>query len=103
MRQVPPPKPMESASHTRRGSMASPGHVRSTPSIAWPTDLLAAFCLRMSTQGMCVSQALMQNDRRYGLEQLAHAHNMADDTLRVMAVQLFRHFEALQSGISDHH
>ena len=69
----------------------------------WPHDLLEAFCLRMSSQGMCVSRALMQHDRRYGLEQLTHAHNMADDTLRVMAVQLFRHFEARQSGISRPH
>lgn len=69
----------------------------------WPNDLLEAFCLRMSSQGMCVSRALMQHDRRYGLEQLSHAHNMADDALRVMAVQLFRHFEARQSGISASH
>ncbi len=69
----------------------------------WPRDLLEAFCLRMSSQGMCVSRALMQHDRRYGLEQLSHAHNMADDTLRVMAVQLFRHFESRQSGISGPH
>lgn len=69
----------------------------------WPHDLLEAFCLRMSSQGMCVSRALMQHDRRYGLEQLTHAHNMADDALRMMAVQLFRHFEAHQSGISRPH
>ena len=69
----------------------------------WPHDLLEAFCLRMSSQGMCVSSALMQHDRRYGLEQLSHAHNMADDALRTMAVQMFRHFEARQSGISGPH
>lgn len=69
----------------------------------WPRDLLEAFCLRMSSQGMCVSRALMQHDRRYGLEQLTHAHNMADDALRAMAVQLFRHFEARQSGIPAQH
>lgn len=69
----------------------------------WPHDLLEAFCLRMSSHGMCVSRALMQHDRRYGLEQLSHAHNMADDALRVMAVQLFRYFEARQSGISGPH
>ena len=69
----------------------------------WPRDLLEAFCLRMSSQGMCVSNALMQHDRRYGLEQLSHAHNMADEVLRTMAGQLFRHFEARQSGISGPH
>lgn len=78
---------------------------RHTPAASqlWPHDLLEAFCLRMASQGMCVSRALMQHDRRYGLEQLTHAHNMADDALRVMAVQLFRHFEARQSGISRPH
>lgn len=70
---------------------------------AWPVELLEQFCLRMSSQGMCVSRALMICDRRYALEQLAHAHNMADDTLRIMAVQLFRHFEARQSGIAGLH
>ena len=70
---------------------------------AWPEDLLENFCLRMSSQGMCVSRALMICDRRYALEQLSHAHNMADDTLRLMAVQLFRHFEARQSGIAGMH
>ncbi|MDR7092375.1 hypothetical protein [Hydrogenophaga laconesensis] len=70
---------------------------------AWPEELLESFCLRMSTQGMCVSRALMICDRRYALEQLSHAHNMADDTLRLMAVQLFRHFEARQSGIVGMH
>ncbi len=103
MRQVSSPKPMASTPLAGRASIASARRGLSNPSQAWPADLLEAFCLRMSSQGMCVSQALMQNDRRYGLEQLAHAHNMADDTLRVMAVQLFRHFEAHQSGISDPH
>ena len=70
---------------------------------AWPAELLERFCLRMSSQGMCVSRALMICDRRYALEQLSHAHNMADDTLRLMAVQLFRHFEARQSGIAGMH
>lgn len=84
---------------------ASSAAVRRAPDAShlWPNDLLEAFCLRMSSRGMCVSSALMQHDRRYGLEQLAHAHNMADDALRVMAVQLFRHFEARQSGIPPRH
>ncbi len=71
--------------------------------LTWPSELLERFCLRMATQGMCVSQVLMQCDRTYALQQLAHAHNMADDALRLMAVELFRHFEARQSGISRLH
>ncbi len=66
-------------------------------------ELLDAFCLRMSSHGMCVSRVLMQHDSRYGLEQLSHAHNMADDTLRVMAVALFRHYEPGLPGVSGAH
>ncbi|HMN91788.1 MAG TPA: hypothetical protein PKC60_01030 [Hydrogenophaga sp.] len=69
----------------------------------WPPELLQAFALRMASHGMCVSQMLMACDRRYALQQLADAHNLADDTLRLMAVQLFRHFEARQSGVVSVH
>jgi len=103
MRQVSPPTPRASSAPPLGSSIAPAERRLTPPSQAWPADLLEAFCLRMSSQGMCVSQVLMQNDRRYSLEQLSHAHNMADDTLRMMAVQLFRHFEAHQSGISDAH
>jgi hypothetical protein len=71
--------------------------------LPWPRELLETFTLRMSRHGMCVSRALMLCDRRYALEQLAHAHNLADDTLQLMAEQLFRHFEARQSGIPAGH
>lgn len=69
----------------------------------WPPELLEAFTLRMAGHGMCISRALMMCDRRYALQQLKDAHNLADDTLRLMAVQLFRHFEARQSGIRALH
>lgn len=100
MHQLPIPQPLKPTLPLTPGAarVSSQG---ATP--LWPGDLLEAFCLRMAGQGMCVSRALMQHDRRYGLEQLAHAHNMADDTLRAMAVQLFRHFERHQSGIPSSH
>lgn len=69
----------------------------------WPDELLDAFCLRMSSLGMCVSRSLMRHDHRYGLEQLSHAHNMADDTLRTMAVQLFQYLQASQPAASGLH
>lgn len=69
----------------------------------WPPELLEAFSLRMAGHGMCVSRALMVCDRRYALQQLSDAHNLGDDTLRLMAVQLFRHFESSQSGIGSVH
>lgn len=69
----------------------------------WPPELLEGFTLRMASHGMCISRALMMCDRRYALQQLKDAHDLADDTLRLMAVQLFRHFEARQSGIRAVH
>lgn len=42
---------------------------------------------------------MMNNDRGYALEQLRHAHALADDELREMAVELFRYFERKQSGL----
>lgn len=64
--------------------------------LPWPRDLLQDFCLRMSARGMCVSQAMMLCDRRYALQQLAHAHSLGDDELRRLAVELFRHDETRQ-------
>lgn len=69
----------------------------------WPPELLQDFCLRMAQLGMCVSRPLMMCDRRYALQQLADAHKLDDDRLKLMAVQLFRHFEARQSGIAAVH
>ena len=69
----------------------------------WPAELLEAFSLRMASHGMSVSRAMMACDRRYALQQLSDAHNLADETLRLMAVQLFRHFESCQSGIRSVH
>lgn len=71
--------------------------------LPWPPELLECFALRMAQHGMCVSRALMTCDRRYALQQLKDAHDLADDALRLMAVQLFRHFEARQSGIGSVH
>lgn len=71
--------------------------------LPWPKELLETFTLRMSSHGMCVSRALMLCDRHYALQQLAHAHSLADDTLRLMAVQLFRHFEARPFGVPALH
>ena len=69
----------------------------------WPPELLEAFALRMAQHGMCISRALMMCDRCYALQQLKDAPNMDDDGLRLMAVQLFRHFEAWQSGVRAVH
>lgn len=63
--------------------------------LPWPHDLLAAFSLRMASHGMSISRSLMLCDRRYALQQLVDAHSLDDESLRELAVQLFRHFQAL--------
>lgn len=85
------------------GRTATPAGCPHGTAMDWPEELLEHFCLRMSFRGMCVSRALMVCDRRYALEQLVHAHNMADASLQRMAEQLFRHFETRQSGIHSMH
>ena len=66
----------------------------------WEADDLRAFTLHMSGHGLCVSSTLMRMDKRYALEQLRHAHTLADDALRGLAMQLFRQFERSQSGVA---
>lgn len=66
----------------------------------WPRNALQAFTLRMAAHGLCVSSSMMLGDRRYALEQLRYAHAMADDDLRGLAMELFRHFERRQSGVA---
>lgn len=86
-----------------RWAQRSPNWRERKVAMPWPLDLLETFTLRMAGHGMCVSRALMLCDRSYALQQLVHAHNLADDHLRLLAVQLFRHFEARQSGIAAVH
>ena len=73
------------------------------PALPWPADLLEAFSLRMAGHGMSISRPLMLCDKQYALQQLAHGQAMEDDTLRLLSVQLFRHFEARQSGLPMFH
>lgn len=73
------------------------------PALPWPTDLLDAFSLRMASHGMSISRPLMLSDRCYALQQLVHGQNLEDETLRVLSVQLFRHFQARQSGLPQFH
>ena len=71
--------------------------------LPWPAEMLEAFSLRMASHGMSISRPLMLSDKRYALEQLVHAQTMCDETLRLMSVELFRHFEARQAGIPCFH
>lgn len=65
----------------------------------WPDEALQAFVLRMADHGHCISRTFMKFDRAYALEQLRHAHTLADAHLRELAMALFRHFERTRSGI----
>lgn len=66
----------------------------------WPPAALHTFSVRMAGHGFSVSSTMMNHDRLYALEQLRHAHTLADDGLRELAVELFRHFERQQSGLA---
>ncbi|MGM9427181.1 hypothetical protein [Hydrogenophaga sp. MI9] len=69
------------------------------PAMPWPRELLDAFSLRMAGHGMSISRPLMLCDKCYALRQLVDAQTLGDETLRLLSVQLFRHFEARQSGL----
>ncbi|RYF42157.1 MAG: hypothetical protein EOO25_07610 [Comamonadaceae bacterium] len=58
-----------------------------------PTELLGTFTLLMAGHGRCVSAAMMLGDREYAMWQLARAHTLADDALRLVAVRLFTYFD----------
>jgi hypothetical protein len=73
------------------------------PALPWPADLLEAFSLRMASHGMSISRPLMLSDKCYALQQLVHGQTLGDEALRLLAVQLFRHFEARQSGLPTFH
>ena len=73
------------------------------PALPWPPELLEAFSLRMASHGMSICRALMLSDKCYALQQLAHGQTLGDDTLRLMSVQLFRHFESRQAGLPSVH
>lgn len=61
-----------------------------------PTELLGTFTLLMAGQGRRVSSDMMLGDREYAMWQLARAHTMADDELRLVAARLFTHFVGLR-------
>ncbi len=68
--------------------------------VPWPQGLLGQFSLRMAGHGMSISSSHMQGNPGYALQQLAHARAMGDETLALLAGQLFRFYESHQSGLS---
>jgi hypothetical protein len=80
-----------------------PGIPASTPTSdshdIWAKEHLQDFAERMAMHGMAVSCVRLRNDSAYTLRQLATAHATDDETLREMAMTLFRQFERNRSGI----
>ena len=68
----------------------------------WANEHLQDFAERMAMYGMSVSCVRLRNDSAYTLRQLATAHATDDETLREMAMTLFRQFERHCSGIPSH-
>ena len=93
------PSPSLSSASVSPGSAS---RVHRQPMVPWPEELLSSFSLRMSGHGMSISRIEMQSDPRYALKQLRDAREMGDATLAVIADQLFRCFEAHQSGVPAH-
>jgi hypothetical protein len=88
---------METARHLSQP--ASTLRRESARALPWPDDLLSQFGLRMASHGMSISRTQMQASPGYALEQLAHARALDDDRLQLLVVQMFRQFEAHQSGV----
>ena len=59
-----------------------------------PRKLLELFVALMHSQYQHVNIAQMLYDREYSYEQLALAHTSANEALRELAVQLFKHYQA---------
>lgn len=87
----------------RRWAQRQPVWRERETALPWPWEMLEAFSLRMASHGMSISRPLMLSDKRYALEQLVHAQTLCDETLRLMSLELFRHFEARQAGIPRMH
>lgn len=102
---VPGPSPLVSqiAQGDRQWEQRQPVWREREPAFPWPSEMLDAFSLRMASHGMSISRPLMLSDKRYALEQLVHAQTLCDETLRLMSVQLFRHFVERQAGIPSLH
>ncbi|HSV52560.1 MAG TPA: hypothetical protein VLJ57_10605 [Burkholderiaceae bacterium] len=59
----------------------------------WPCNFLHAFTLQMSAHGQCVSASMMLGDNAYAREQLAHARQLDDETLRALTAALVAYFD----------
>jgi hypothetical protein len=90
------PSNVSSSTSATRDSTGQAGR----PLLPWPDELLPLFSLRMSSHGMSISRIDMRNDARYALKQLHDARDMGDPTLALIAEELFRFFEAHQSGLA---
>lgn len=91
---------META-HQTASARCDPAPSRHGPVgvLPWSDELLSQFGLRMASHGMSISRVQMRSSPGYALQQMAHARALGDDTLELLVVQLFRCYEAHQSGV----
>jgi hypothetical protein len=97
MPQLTQPSPSQSSAPISGARAPARAHRQQLP---WPDALLTQFSLRMASHGMSISSVDMRGDARYALQQLAHARDMGDAGLALIADELFRCFRAHQSGLS---
>lgn len=71
--------------------------------LPWSTSVLDEFSWRMARHGLSVHRASMRGDRCYALAQLSAASDLPDDTLRLLATQLFRQFVTQRPGLPPMH
>jgi hypothetical protein len=95
------PEPSEVGLRQSSAHLAPSGPLAHMPVgvLPWSDELLSQFGLRMASHGMSISRTQMRSSPGYALQQLAHARALGDDTLDLLVCQLFRCFEAHQSGV----
>ena len=70
--------------------------VRSDASRAWLAGPLETFSLCMASHGLCVSSAMMLDDKQYAVHQISCAQSLADDMLGELATALYRQLKLQQ-------
>lgn len=92
--------PAQQALSLRREPAAGSTGSDVTDHTPWSDDLLSQFGLRMARHGMSISSTQMRASPLYAMQQLAHARAISDDTLQLLAAQMFQRFESHRSGVA---
>jgi len=71
-------------------------HVYADAPKAWLAGPLETFSLCMASHGLCVSSAMMLDDKAYAIQQLACAQSLGDGMLGDLALALSRQMKLQQ-------